>query len=543
MTEIQQGIFDSVCRLCSTVIISGVHTILDNPEGSDLKVADQIWECLQIKVSKDDNLPQSVCTPCYNTTQQLFAFRLACHKVQTKLKQCKEQKDISNKIENEDESCKTREEPSDGTVDEAEDPSEVISTDNEDSECQENGNENLPELGEPSPEDYVLMKEETFSIDANKVNSAGSVRGKSGVLADHLVEFNNNSDLRDRDVVEIQRVRQELLPPMWDVYEKSSPNETGELQVTHRRYIVSKGAFPCSLCGACFRFDQGCERGEVPDSGPYDCVVCHKVFPKRSAWKKHQATHEDVKPFLCRECGKGFNRQEHLSRHLLSHTATRPFMCEGCGKSYARKEHLNRHQFSSPSCADPNVDPVRPFTCPTCNHGFVRKEHLVRHCKRAHDVELNDNEPKPFTCQICSKTFTRREHLRRHKIVHAKDDKSSTVKTEPEDEISPPPSPDDKKPLEPVKCEICFKTFSRRSHVLRHMKRIHNTTISGEIHRCNVCNKQFGRKYHLERHQLCHAKPEYECVTCGEKFDQSDLLDKHMTTVHGNAAVDSYLWM
>lgn len=53
-------------------------------------------------------------------------------------------------------------------------------------------------------------------------------RGKSGHLGDHLVEFNNNSDLRDRDVVEIQRVRQELLPPMWDVYEKSSPNESGD---------------------------------------------------------------------------------------------------------------------------------------------------------------------------------------------------------------------------------------------------------------------------------------------------------------------------
>lgn len=37
-------------------------------------------------------------------------------------------------------------------------------------ECQENGNENIPELGEPSSEDYVLMKEETFSIDTNKVN-------------------------------------------------------------------------------------------------------------------------------------------------------------------------------------------------------------------------------------------------------------------------------------------------------------------------------------------------------------------------------------
>lgn len=190
---------------------------------------------------------------------------------------------------------------------------------------------------------------------------------------------------------------------------------------------------------------------------------------------------------------------------------------------------------------DLNADPVRPFSCLTCGQGFVRKEHLLKHSKRAHDIELNDDEPKPFSCPVCSKTFTRREHLRRHRVVHAKEE----GKTVEEEMASPPPSPNgnDKKPPEPVRCEICKKTFSRRSHVLRHMKRIHNTTISGEIHQCEVCSKKFGRKYHLERHMLCHVKPEYECVSCGEKFDQSDMLDKHMTTVHGNAAVDSYLWM
>lgn len=52
-------------------------------------------------------------------------------------------------------------------------------------------------------------------------------RSKTGVLADHLVEFNNNSEVRDRDVVDTQKLRQEVLPPMWDVYEKTSPSESG----------------------------------------------------------------------------------------------------------------------------------------------------------------------------------------------------------------------------------------------------------------------------------------------------------------------------
>lgn len=37
-----------LCRLCSSVISNGSHLISDNLEGT--KLADQIWECLQIKV-------------------------------------------------------------------------------------------------------------------------------------------------------------------------------------------------------------------------------------------------------------------------------------------------------------------------------------------------------------------------------------------------------------------------------------------------------------------------------------------------------------
>jgi hypothetical protein len=60
---------------------------------------------------------------------------------------------------------------------------------------------------------------------------------------------------------------------MWDVYEKvvvspgkensdsSNPNGSSKIvyTVTHRRYIISKGAFPCSLCKRCFRINQGKE--------------------------------------------------------------------------------------------------------------------------------------------------------------------------------------------------------------------------------------------------------------------------------------------
>lgn len=142
-------------------------------------------------------------------------------------------------------------------------------------------------------------------------------------------------------------------------------------------------------------------------------------------------------------------------------------------------------------------------------------------------------------------------------------------------------------------CNVCFKNFSRRSHLLRHMKRIHhmqlppsrrrqapmavqsstnslttgggdengNSLLNGPVrkHACKECGKSFTKKSHLDRHGKTHknkvassvtttieadaAARMYECVVCEAKFVQSKLLDKHMELHHGNAVSDNFLWM
>lgn len=479
------------------------------------------------------------------------------------------------------------------------------------------------------------------------------------------------------------------------ILDGTSGEKERTVTVTHRRYIINKGAFPCSLCGECFEFDQGKRRDDYSEekSKLYDCLTCGKVFPRRSSWKRHQSTHEDVKPFVCRLCNKGFNRKEHLNRHLLSHGSVRPYSCNICGKQFVRKEHLTRHQLCNPACAVPVDSLLRPFGCDVCSQGFVRKEHLIRHRKRAHDLDPpeGESEPKPFTCNVCTKTFTRREHLKRHQLIHQRDFTASALsnlavagarlftgntnsKSEesfhtevsifpsapllPEITLSEVPSnsaesdsssinhmfetsrnstsemndgtenlveesgmsqyvgvvggdedadmdDDADEPLPPIPvlemntnavninpnvvditksntfCNICFKNFSRRSHLLRHMKRIHSMQLppssrrksqqqlqqtksgdengnsltdsviavsSEQTFKCQLCGKVFSRRSHLERHEKNihqldkEANQPYECVTCGETFIQSKLLDKHMQ-VHGNTVPENYVWL
>lgn len=51
--------------------------------------------------------------------------------------------------------------------------------------------------------------------------------GPTGVLGDYLIEYNNSKKLpndssgADKDIVDNLRIRREVLPSMWDVFEKT----------------------------------------------------------------------------------------------------------------------------------------------------------------------------------------------------------------------------------------------------------------------------------------------------------------------------------
>ena len=77
----------------------------------------------------------------------------------------------------------------------------------------------------------------------------------------------------------------------------------------------------------------------------------------------------------------------------------------------------------------------------------------------------------------------------------------------------------------PYQCQICDKTFKRRSSLATH-RFIHTNT---KPHDCNVCKKQFLRKSDLKKHLLMHTgrKP-YQCQHCGRRFSQSSNMLTHM---------------
>lgn len=195
-------------------------------------------------------------------------------------------------------------------------------------------------------------------------------------------------------------------------------------------------------------------------------------------------------------------------------------------------------------------DKEEHFVCVTCGKHFPTNGRLKAH-ERFHESTC-----KKFECDMCDAVFKTSLSLMRHKKTHT--------------EVQ-------------FKCTMCFKMYTCRSHLSRHMHTAHGfERVRGKI-LCMGCSRKFlleddmlkhlksckglqmvmkertqvssggddddisGRggdgvdpdedprntAESLERHGKVHADRESECTLCHKHYSSRSHLSRHMHTVHG----------
>lgn len=116
------------------------------------------------------------------------------------------------------------------------------------------------------------------------------------------------------------------------------------------------------------------------------------------------------------------------------------YNCDQCTRSFKYQSKLDEHRRTHLG--------VRPFSCPYCHREFSQKGALKTH------MRLHTGE-RPFYCQWeCGKQFTSASARKHHERTHSGE--------------------------RPYICNVCGKSFTKNSHVVRHLKNIHNRELLQE---------------------------------------------------------------
>ncbi|KAH7693207.1 zinc finger protein [Aphelenchoides avenae] len=189
---------------------------------------------------------------------------------------------------------------------------------------------------------------------------------------------------------------------------------------------------------------------------------------------------------------------------------------------YERSTELRRHRIARRTeeekanarkkWAEEQRNRPRKHMCPhsTCKWsevGFKSNDKLLRHIKTQHA-----DAAETIHCKLCGETFKEKYNLTAHlKRKHI------------EDEAYP--------------CDQCDRVFKWKSKLTEH-KRLH----TGEAFKCEHpgCGLVTASKHHYEKHVRAHKGKPFKCDGCGETYNYSDSLRRHIMVEHSSDAQRFY---
>ena len=259
---------------------------------------------------------------------------------------------------------------------------------------------------------------------------------------------------------------------------------------------------------------------------------------------------EDLEDFLhycCPQCDfkEQFDQRQQFVEHALR---CHPISRKHIETFMVKKENIQEFEdYSTNIKSEVYYQDEQFLAAPEIHMNEIQDEEDFSNDSNVHE------DRKHFDCQICAKSFTRKAHLKRHNLtIHGSklEDYSQNIKSEvyyQEEEFLAPEihmneiqdegeeivinqnemSKDTKNVHEGRKhfdCQECGKSFTRKDHLKRHNLNIHGQK---EISLPKKCENEASNVDHVHGDVKKHI-----CQTCGNAFNRSDHLKRHVLNVH-----------
>lgn len=261
------------------------------------------------------------------------------------------------------------------------------------------------------------------------------------------------------------------------------------------------------------------------------CMICDEKFDNVNNLKDHSKTAHSGPPFYkCEICKQRFVLKSNYDKHLENHVN----VCKKCNCEFQTIEILNSHKCENEDAlcnTSTTKSKTKFYGCPFCVSKFLTTDNLKAHLDKEHAGFSFKGYHKPVKV---GKVINVKNDEKNSKADSSSSQNGNDIEEQSQLEYL-------KKYLVPrnglklYECFICQKTFytaqTFKSHLLvhPHLKSMENSSSKyATVFECQQCNEKFDNLQLLRKHIQHHpGKPPFMCKKCKAEYCTLYYLRSH----------------